>query len=139
MMKLIPIITCLLLQGCGTPQSFLTGTWEFDGDRTLVELNKEVNVPPRLLKCFELRACGHGSVFIYTDESWSHYFKFSPDKVYGPVPYKQEIINSKVYRISTTAQEKPQVFNVHQVNETTLYMELEYDGFTYNEYLKKIH
>lgn len=119
----------------------LVGAWEYDADRIVSELRGNPATPSKILKCFELKACGHNVRFEYSETRWRQITKFegSPPIASDYTDYQvleltpdQITINTIIDGSSTTA--KYRILGDDEVSTT-----IEYEGFQWNEYYRRAH
>ena len=107
----------------------MVGTWTFDGEKTLIELRKRDNVPENVLGCYEKSFCG-GSSFTYKENYWL--------TVDGEqIPYDIIKMEGNSYLVKTSPAGEVGDFVVVFLNPNTAYIELEIDGFRYNDYIRR--
>ena len=138
-MKNIALLFLLLSAACSN-SSVLVGRWEYDSEMIISELKSRKYVPPKILNCFEKKACGHNVVFEYTRNSWRQILD-PGERVSSISDYVEYVIlhqNSDLIRIGTTAMGIPHEITFRIVNENRLSYDFELDGFKWTEHLKRI-
>lgn len=130
-------ILVLLICSCSEDSNLLVGTWQFDDDRTLIELKADEAAPEKLIACYERKACSYDTVYTYTNKDWTQHFTFKPKDVTGPFGYEFEKITKHHYRITTANSGEPVIYDMYFESNESAYLDAKIDGYKWKEYLMK--
>ena len=117
----------------------LIGKWGYDAEKIISELRANPKTPEKILRCFEMKACGQNTTFEYTETQWRQITKFEgADEIVSDYSEYQILeespiqitINVVIDRIATRATYKI-------INEDYLLISVEFEGFRWNEYLRR--
>lgn len=129
----------LLLTTCVAPKNQLIGTWEFDGERTLIELEKSKNAPEKILICYRERVCGHNVTLTFTRDTWLQKITTTKSSSSEEISYEIVRLSNSEIEISTKLQGVESNYVTYFINSSLAYTYSEIDGFKWKEYLKKKH
>jgi hypothetical protein len=119
----------------------LVGSWEYDSDRIISELKANSAAPAKVLRCFELRACGHNATFVYTARGWMQRSYIGNnehiDSEYTDYHIITETLKEIVFRTRIEGVETEFIYSI--ISNDLLSYTVESEGFSWVEYLRRKH
>lgn len=136
------VILALLLISANTWSSILVGKWVYDTERIMTELRSNSNTPAKVLKCFELKACGSMWSFEYTSTHWRQRFDFRSGDGHHESEFTeyQVLEETAEYIVVTTlveGEETEAKFSI--IDNNNLSYVTSHGDFQWVEYLRRAH
>ena len=119
----------------------LVGKWVYDPERIISELKANPKTPDKILKCFKAKLCGYNITFECTENKWRQITNFGDDRNIISEYSDYQVLEETPEKITINAVIEGVDTNVTYsiLNANYLSTSMEYEGFKWFEYLKRVN
>lgn len=138
-MKTKILLTVLFLTAC-TDNNVLVGKWVYSSEKIISDLKANPKTPSKVLKCFEMKACGHNTTFEYTKTQWRQITTFQNGELFKSEYTDYEIIKFTENMVISTKVDGALLETIFTIiDKDNISYVVESDGFKWTEYLRREH